>query len=78
MLGLAGVIAMEDRVAEVTVRVKLPETGPEVTKLVPEAVIFALPAPTAVTRPLLSTVATDVFDEIQVTCVAKSWFVPSE
>ena len=78
MLGLAGVIAIEDRVAEVTVRVKLPETAPEVTKLVPEAVIFTLPAAPAVTRPLLSTVAIDVFDEIQVTCAAKSWFVPSE
>ena len=72
MLGLAGVTAMEDRVAEVTVRVVLPEILPEV------AVMVAVPAATAVARPLLLTVATDVLDEVQVTCVVISWVVPSE
>ena len=72
MLGLAGVTVMEDRVAEVTVRVVLPEILPEV------AVIVAVPAATAVARPLLLTVATDVLDELQVTCAVISWLVPSE
>ena len=63
MLGLGGVTDMEDRAAEVTVRAALPETIPEV------AVMIGAPAATAVARPLLLTVATDVFDELQVTCV---------
>ena len=66
MLGLSGVTDMEDRVAEVTVRVALPEIVPEA------AVMVAGPAPTAVARPLLLTVATDGLDELQMTCVAIS------
>jgi len=69
---LAGVTDMEDRVAEVAVRVVLPEIIPEL------AVMVALPAATAVARPLLLTIATDVFDELQVTCVVILWLVPSE
>jgi len=72
MLGLAGVTDMEDRVAEVTVMVVLPEILPEV------AVMVAVPAATAVARPLLLTVATDGLDELQMTCGVTSWFVPSE
>jgi hypothetical protein len=72
MLGLTGVTDMEDKVAEVTVRVVLPEIVPEV------AVMVAVPAATAVARPLMSTVATDVFVELQITCVVISWLVPSE
>ena len=72
MLGLAGVTDMEDRVAEVAVRVVLPEIIPEL------AVMVALPAATAVARPVLLTIATDVFDELQVTCVVILWLVPSE
>jgi hypothetical protein len=72
MLGLAGVTDMEDRVAEVAVRVVLPEIIPEL------AVMVALPAATAVARPVLLTIATAVFDERQVTCVVISWLVPSE
>jgi len=72
MLGLAGVKAMEDRVAEFTVRAALPEILPWV------AVMFAGPTATAVARPLPLTVATDVFDELQVTCVVISSVVPSE
>jgi hypothetical protein len=50
----------------------LPEIPPEV------AVMIAVPAATAVTRPLLLTVATDKFDELQVTCVVISLIVPYE
>jgi len=62
MLGLAGATEIEDRGAEFTVRLALPEILPEV------AVMAVLPAATAVARPLLSTVAADVLDELQVTC----------
>jgi len=72
MLGLAGVTDMEDRVAEVAVRVVLPEIIPEL------AVMVALPAATAVARPVLLTIATEVFDELQVTWVVILWLVPSE
>jgi hypothetical protein len=71
-LGLAGVIAMEDSVAEATERVVLPETVPEV------AVMVAVPTELAVARPLPSTVATDGLCEVQVTCAVISWVVPSE
>jgi len=63
---------MKDRVAGVTVRVVLLEIAPKV------AVMVAVPAPMAVARPLPSTVATDVLEELQVTCVVISWLVPSE
>ena len=72
MLGLAGVTDREDRVAEFTVRVILPVILPEV------AVMVAVPTETAVARPLPLTVATEVSDEVQVTCVVISWLVPSE
>ena len=72
MLGLAGVTDMEDRIAEVTVSVALPEMLPNV------AVIFAVPATTAVASPLLLTVAADVFDELQATCVVISRVVPPD
>jgi hypothetical protein len=72
MLGLTGVTDMKDRVAEVTVRVVLPAIVPEV------AVMVTVPPVTAVARPLLLTVATDVLDELQVTCVVTSRLVPSE
>ena len=72
MLGLAGVTDMEDRVAEVTVRVVLPGIAPNL------AVMIAVPAATAVASPLLFTVATDGLEELQVTCTVVSWLVPSE
>ena len=72
MIGLTGVTDMKDRIAEVTVRVLFPEIIPEV------AVMVAVPAATAVARPLPLTVATDVLDELQVTCVVTSRLVPSE
>ncbi len=72
ILGFAGVTEMEDRVAVLTVRTVLPETVPEV------AVMVELPAPMTVARPLLLMVATDVVEEFQVTCAVISWVVPSE
>jgi len=56
----------------VTVRVVFTEINPEV------AVMVVVPAVRAVARPLLLTVATEVSDELQVTCVVISWVVPSE
>ena len=41
------------------------------------AVMIEVPTATAVTRPLLPTVATDVLDELQVTCEVISRVVPS-
>jgi hypothetical protein len=69
---------MEDRVAEVAVRVVLAEVL-LVEKLfgaVEVAVMVTAPTETAMARPVvLSIVATDVSDELQVTCVVISWFV---
>ena len=48
---------------EITVKLVLPETLPEV------AVMVAVPVATALPKPLLLTVATSVFDDFQVTCV---------
>jgi hypothetical protein len=72
MLRLPGVTDMEDRVAEVTVRVAFPEVAPEV------AVMVVIPGAMAVAKPLLSTAATDVLDELQMTCVVMSKLLPSE
>ena len=52
MLGLAGVTEMEDRIAEFTVRVVLPEILPEM------AIMVEVPAATPVARPLPLTDAT--------------------
>ena len=75
MLELAGVIEMEDKVAEVTVRDVLPEVFPKVAAMV------TVPGVTPVARPALNpllTVAIEVLDELQVTCEVISWVVPSE
>jgi uncharacterized membrane protein len=74
MVGLAGVTDMEMRVAEVTVRVVLPEIVPEVAVIVAGLVL----AVTAVARPLPITVATGVLDEVQTTCLVISRLIPSE
>ncbi len=63
---------MDDRAAEVTVRVVLPEIVSKV------AVMVAVPAATPVTKPRLLTVEIDGSDEFQVTWVVISWFVLSE
>ena len=62
ILGLAGITDIEERVAEVTVTVVLPRMLPEAAEMI------AVPAATAVARPLLLIVATDVSEELQVTC----------
>ena len=72
MLAVAGVTAMEDRVAAVTVRVAVPDFPLKV------AVMVAVPAALAVAKPLLATVAVVVLDEVQVTCVVIVWVDPSE
>ena len=59
---LAGITDIEERVAEVTVTVVLPRMLPEAAEMI------AVPAATAVARPLLLIVATDVSEELQVTC----------
>ena len=65
MIGLSGVTDIEDS-KEVTVRVRVPKTIPKA------AVMVAVPGVTAVVRPLLLTVATDGFDDPQVTCGVRS------
>jgi len=72
MLGLEGVTATEDRVAEFTVRSVLPTMVPEV------AVIVVVPPAMVLTNPLSLTSATDGSDELQVTCVVMSLIVPPE
>ena len=62
ILRLAGITDIEERVAEVTVTVVLPRMLPEAAEMI------AVPAATAVARPLLLIVATDVSEELQVTC----------
>jgi len=60
MLALAGLRDMEVRVAEVTIMVVVPEMSPEA------AVMVAIPGPIPVTKPVLSTVAAESLDELQV------------
>ena len=74
MVGLAGATDREAGVAEVTVRVVLPETVPEVAMMVAGLV----PVATAVASPRPVTVATAVLDEVQTTCVVISRTIPSE
>ena len=70
--GLAGITDMEDRIAGTTVRSVFPEMLPEL------AVMADVPTATAVARPMLLTVAADIFDDLQITWVVISWLVPSE
>ena len=63
---MAGAPDIEERVAEVTVRVVFPEILPQL------AVMVVVPAATAVARPLPLTVATDGSDELQDACEVKS------
>ena len=77
MLELAGVTEMEYTAVELTVTVVVPWEV-EVEKLlgmVEVTVIVVLPAAMAVTRPVLLIVATDGYDELQVTCEVMSWLV---
>jgi hypothetical protein len=78
ILLVTGVTVMESSVAAVTVR------DVESTTPVPgsAAVIVVIPVLNEVAKPLkpaaLSTVATDPFEELQVTAVVRSWVVKSE
>jgi len=74
MLGLAGVTDMEVRVAEVTVRVVLPEIVPRVAVMVAGVAL----ATRAVAKPLLLMAATVGAEELQVAWVVISKVVPSE
>jgi hypothetical protein len=75
MLELAGVTAMETSVAAETVSEAVPLTDPEV------AVSVDVPVPTPVATPLMSIVAAEVEDELQVTdcssCVLPSSKLPT-
>jgi hypothetical protein len=76
MFALAGVTARDTSVAGVTVRVDEPEMPPDV------AVIAVVPGASDAARPLdpavLLIVAAEVFVELQVTVVVRSWVVLSE
>jgi hypothetical protein len=67
---LAGVTAMDTKVAPVTVSDAVPLTEAEV------AVIVVVPVPMLVASPLASTVATELEEDVQVTD-GKSWVLPS-
>jgi hypothetical protein len=71
MLGLAGVTAIETRVAAVTVNAVEPEMLPSVAEIVTG------PGPTAVAKPALLIVAQVVSDEAQVTWLVKFSVAPS-
>lgn len=72
MEGLDGVTAMDCSVAGVTVAVVEPVMLPLA------ALMVAVPAATAVTRPPLETVATVASDEVQVAVLLRSWVESSE
>ncbi len=61
MLELAGLRNRDIRVAEVTLRITIPEMSPKA------AVMMALPGLIPMTNPVLSTLATESLDELQVT-----------
>ena len=70
MLGATGDTSIDSSVAAVTVNVVLPVTVPLV------ADTLVLPTPAVVARPfvpeVLLTVATPLFEDVQVTCVVRS------
>jgi hypothetical protein len=81
MLGAVGVSAIDTRVAAVTVTVIVPAREPQTLATLQVAVIVALPVPTVLTSPLLLTVTTAGFEEVQVRsalrfCVELSEKVP--
>jgi hypothetical protein len=71
MLESVDVKDMEDRVADLTVRVVFPEILPKM------AVMVAVPAATEVAMPMLFTLATDVSDDLQMTSAVISRLFPS-
>ena len=72
ILGLAGVTAIEESVAAVTVREVVPDLAPNV------AVIVVVPAAAALARPVAAMVALEVSEELHVTDVVRSLVVLSE
>ncbi len=70
VLGLSGLKDTEVRVAEITVMVVVPEMFPEA------AVMMAVPRPRPSTKPVLSTLAIELLDELQVACAVISKAVP--
>ncbi len=76
MLGAVGVTSIDTSVADVTVRVVLPDLPDKVAVMVtdPAAIGVASPLEPAV----LLTAATALSDELQVTDAVRSWVVLSE
>jgi hypothetical protein len=72
ILGFVGVTEMDWRVAVLTVRVVVPVLPPDV------AVMVVVPAASPDALPTLSMVAVAMLDELQTTCVVKSWVLASE
>jgi hypothetical protein len=70
--GKMGVTVIEDRIAEFTVRVALPDTPPEA------AVIVTVPRARPAARPVLLTVDIPGLDEDQVASLVISKLDPSE
>lgn len=71
MVGVAGEIAMDVKCAPTTVIVAVSVSEPT------WAVMVTVPAVRREAKPLLSMVATDVAEELQVTPVTRSWLDPS-
>jgi len=69
--GLAGVTAIDARVAEVTFSVVDPLTVSELAEIV------VVPTPFPMARPALDIVATPVAEELQVTALVRFWVLPS-
>ena len=72
-LGAGGVIAIDTRVADVTVTVTVPEMEPQTLATLQVTEIVALPVPTVLTSPLLLTVAAEGFEEVQVRSAFRFW-----
>ncbi len=77
-LGAGGVIAIDTRVAGVTVRVTLPERLLQTLATLQVAIMVAVPVPSVLTSPLLLTVATAVLEEVQVRSALRSCVELSE
>ena len=71
MEGFAGMTAIDTKVAGDTVRLLEPLTAPDV------ALMLAFPTATAVTSPVLETVAVAAEEELQVTMLVRFCVLPS-
>ncbi len=70
-LGAGGVIAIDTKVAAVTVTVVAPVSEPHTLATLQVAVIVVVPVPTVLMSPLLLTVAAAGFEEVQVRSALK-------